>query len=402
MFEDQTYEAILQRMLDRVSDKFDKRPSSPIYDTHSPTAIELQILYIELETIIQNSYGDTAAREFLILLAKDRGLSPEPATKAVLQGEFTPNDIDVTGKRFNIGEINYVVTDQIMPGTYKVQCETEGTIGNQYLGEMIPTEYIDGLETATLTEVLIPGEDEEDTEVFRQRYYNSFDSQAFGGNKQDYLEKVNAISGVGSTKVTRVWNSDIKPSDMIPSSAVQSWYETFIQSDGLNEEVKKWLTTVYTAAIMKKLTVGGSVLITIVDSDDYGKASDTLVNTVQNIIDPDPYTGEGEGIAPIGHVVKVQSAETVPLQIGTTITFSEGYNWSNRKDAIEEAIKAYLLELRKEWSTSTQIIVRVSQIDNHILNVKGVIDVSDTKINDQAANLTLGGFQIPVLGGVSA
>ena len=76
MFEDQTYEAILQRMLDRVSDKFDKRPSSPIYDTHSPTAIELQILYIELETIIQNSYGDTAAREFLILLAKDRGLSP--------------------------------------------------------------------------------------------------------------------------------------------------------------------------------------------------------------------------------------------------------------------------------------------------------------------------------------
>lgn len=402
MFEDQTYEAILQRMLDRVSDKFDKRPSSPIYDTHSPTAIELQILYIELETIIQNSYGDTAAREFLILLAKDRGLSPEPATKAVLQGEFTPNDIDVTGKRFNIGEINYVVTDQIMPGTYKVQCETEGTIGNQYLGEMIPTEYIDGLETATLTEVLIPGEDEEDTEVFRQRYYNSFDSQAFGGNKQDYLEKVNAISGVGSTKVTRVWNSDIKPSDMIPSSAVQSWYETFIQSDGLNEEVKKWLTTVYTAAIMKKLTVGGSVLITIVDSDDYGKASDTLVNTVQNIIDPDPYTGEGEGIAPIGHVVKVQSAETVPLQIGTTITFSEGYNWSNRKDAIEEAIKAYLLELRKEWSTSTQIIVRVSQIDNHILNVKGVVDVSDTKINDQAANLTLGGFQIPVLGGVSA
>ena len=402
MFEDQTYEAILQRMLDRVSAKFDKRPSSPIYDTHSPTAIELQIIYIELETIIQNSYGDTAAREFLILLAKDRGLSPEPATKAVLQGEFTPNDIDVTGKRFNIGEINYVVTDQIMPGTYKVQCETEGTIGNQYLGEMIPTEYIDGLETATLTEVLIPGEDEEDTEVFRQRYYNSFDSQAFGGNKQDYLEKVNAISGVGSTKVTRVWNSDIKPSDMIPSSAVQSWYETFIQSDGLNEEVKKWLTTVYTAAIMKKLTVGGSVLITIVDSDDYGKASDTLVNTVQNIIDPDPYTGEGEGIAPIGHVVKVQSAETVPLQIGTTITFSEGYNWSNRKDAIEEAIKAYLLELRKEWSTSTQIIVRVSQIDNHILNVKGVIDVSDTKINDQAANLTLGGFQIPVLGGVSA
>lgn len=73
MYEEQTYEVILERMLNRVSDKLDKRPSSPIYDTHSSTAIELQILYIELETLIKNSYGDTAAREFLILLAKDRG-----------------------------------------------------------------------------------------------------------------------------------------------------------------------------------------------------------------------------------------------------------------------------------------------------------------------------------------
>lgn len=153
MYEDQTYDIILERMMNRVSDKFDKRPSSPVYDLHSSTAIEFQILYIELEYLIKNSYGDTAAREFLILLAKDRGLSPEPATKAILQGEFTPTNIDVTGKRFNIGEINYVVTEQITPGTYKVQCETEGVIGNQYLGDMIPMEYIDGLQTASLTSV---------------------------------------------------------------------------------------------------------------------------------------------------------------------------------------------------------------------------------------------------------
>ena len=88
MYEDQTYDIILERMMNRVSDKIDKRPSSPVYDLHSSTAIEFQILYIELEYLIKNSYGDTAAREFLILLAKDRGLSPEPATKAILQGEI--------------------------------------------------------------------------------------------------------------------------------------------------------------------------------------------------------------------------------------------------------------------------------------------------------------------------
>jgi uncharacterized phage protein gp47/JayE len=402
MYEDQTYEIILERMLNRVSDKLDKRPSSPVYDLHSATAIEFQILYIELEYLIKNSYGDTAAREFLILLAKDRGLSPEPATKAILQGEFTPTNIDVTGKRFNIGEINYVVTEQITPGTYKLQCETEGVIGNQYLGDMIPMEYIDGLQTASLTSVLIPGEDEEDTEVFRQRYFDSFNEQSFGGNRADYMAKIKSIEGVGSCKVKRVWNGDIKPAEMIPSAAVQSWFKTFIQTAGLNQEVKDWLSVVYNAALLKKLTVGGTVHIVITDSDDYGEASSTLVQSVQQTLDPEENAGEGYGLAPIGHVVSVASALPVTIEIKTTVTFEEGHNWSNTKTAIEEAVDAYFLELRKNWSETTQTIVRVSQIENRILGIDGVIDVSGTKLNGTASNMTLTEFDIPKLGGVSA
>ena len=34
MYEDQTYDIILERMMNRVSDKIDKRPSSPVYDLH--------------------------------------------------------------------------------------------------------------------------------------------------------------------------------------------------------------------------------------------------------------------------------------------------------------------------------------------------------------------------------
>lgn len=398
MYEEETYEVILDRMLERVSDDLDKRPSSPIYDTHSSSAIEFQNIYIELETLIQNSYGDTAAREFLILLAKDRGLSPKTATNATLKGQFVPTDVDVSGKRFNIGDMNYVVTNQISPGFYEVLCEVVGTIGNQFLGQMIPVEYIDGLETAKLTEVLIPGEDEEDTEVFRQRYFASFDSQAFSGNRQDYIEKVNSITGVGSTKVKRAWNSDIRPAEMMPSDGVAQWYSSVIGS--LDSEVSQWLTLVYNAALLRKLTVGGTVLITIVDSDDYGKASDRLVNTVQQILDPDPYAGEGLGIAPIGHVVKVQSAESVELFIKTNITFSEGYDWINRKTLIEESINNYLLELRKDWANSSEVIVRVSQIENHILNIKGIVDIDDTSINDETTNLIMGEYEIPILGGV--
>ena len=111
--------------------------------------------------------------------------------------------------------------------------------------------------------------------------------------------------------------------------------------------------------------------------------------------------GEGYGLAPIGHVVSVKSAETVAVYVTTTVTFEEGSNWTNTKTAIEEVIKAYLLELRQEWAESSYLIVRVSQLETRILGVKGVIDITNTKINGSAENLSLGEYQVPTFGGVS-
>ncbi|MCI8331678.1 MAG: phage tail protein [Clostridiales bacterium] len=400
MYENMTYETILKRMLDRVPDHFDKREGSVIFDTHSPTALELQYLYIELERIIQEAYGDTASRDFLILRAKERGITPIPASNTVLRGRFTPENIDVIGQRFNVGDLNYIALRSATDGKggYELQCETPGNIGNQQLGSMIPIQYIPGLETAELTEILVPGEDEEDTESLRKRYLDSFTEKSFGGNVQDYLEKTNAISGVGSTKVTRLWNGDIHPADLIPTAKVQTWYSGIIET--LDEEVAVWLTSVYMAALEKKLTTGGAVLLTILDSD-FGGASDTLINTVQQTIDPDEYAGEGYGLAPIGHIVNVKSAESVSVTVKTNITYDDGYSWSNLQSSIEQAISAYLLELRKSWADSPYLIVRVSQIETRLLQIQGVIDIDNTRINGTSNNLILGKYEVPLFGGVS-
>lgn len=400
MYETQTQEVILERMLDRVGDEFDKRQSSLIWDTHSSTAIELQNLYIELDTMITNSYGDTAAREYLTLLAKDRGITVEPATNAILKGVFVPASIDVTGERFNIDKMNYVVTEKIADGEYQVKCETSGEIGNRYLGNMIPMNYIDGLESATLTEVLIPGEDEEDTETLRKRYLNSFNDIAFGGNRTDYISKVKAINGVGDVKVTRAWNSDLRPADMIPSTKVKSWYESIIT--GLDEDVSAWLQTIYMAAVEKKLTVGGTVLVTLVNSSDFGECGATIVNSVQTALDPEENAGEGYGVAPIGHVVNVQSALPVKISITTTLMYESGYSWENSKSSVEAAVAAYLQELRKEWADHNNLIVRIARIESEILNVKGIADIAGTTLNGETGNLTLGEYEIPILGEVTA
>lgn len=53
MFETNTYEAILQRLLDRIPDTMDKREGAVIYDALAPAAIELNLAYIALEYLLK-------------------------------------------------------------------------------------------------------------------------------------------------------------------------------------------------------------------------------------------------------------------------------------------------------------------------------------------------------------
>lgn len=399
MYEDVTHQGLLERMLGRVPDKMDKREGSVIFDTLSPTALELQFLYIELERILGEVYGDTASREFLIRRCKERGIAPYEATRAVLKGKFTPADVDVIGQRFTAGTMAFTVIDKLPDGEYRVQCEMPGSAGNKHLGTMIPVAYIERLETAELTELLIPGEDEEDTEDLRSRYFGSFNVKAFGGNRQDYLARTNAIPGVGSTKVTRVWNSDIRPAELIPSAAVKEWYQTV--SPSLSGEPAAWLATIFSAAEQKKLTTGGTVLLTILDSE-FGVASDALIQAVQQTIDPEENAGEGYGVAPVGHVVRVESAKAQEITVNTDIDFDAGYGWVNRQSLINEAISGYLLELRKSWAESSCLTVRISQIEARLLNITGILDIGNTKLNGVPDNLNLEKYEVPVFGGAGA
>ncbi len=353
MYEDITFEVILQRMLDRVPDNLDKRESSPIYNALAPAAVELQLMYIEFDIILQETFGDTASREYLIRRAAERGIHPYPSTYAILKGEFTPTSINIPiGSRFSLHDLNYYVKEKIEDGVYQVECEEPGVKGNQYFGDLIPIEYIDGLETAKLTEILIPGEDEEDTESLRSRYFASFDTKSYGGNKKDYIDKTNSIAGVGSTKVTPIWKG------------------------------------------------GGTVKLTILNSN-FDKASPTLIDTVQQIIDPTK-DGHGLGVAAIGHIVTVDTAEEVTVNITSNITFDDGYSFSILKQQIEQVVSDYLLELRKDWANQNNLIVRIAQIETKILGIEGVIDISGTKINGSASNLILSTYQIPIMGGVNS
>ncbi len=351
MFENMTYENILKNALDKVPSSFDKREGSVIYDAVAPAAAEIAQLYIDLDFILKQTFADTADRGYIIMRANERGIKPYEASYAVGKGVFNiPVPI---GSRFSIDIYNYTVTELISENTYKMVCETAGSSPNGYIGQLIPVEYIKGLTSAQLTEILIFGEDEEDTESFRKRYLSSFNSQAFGGNIQDYKNKTNSIPGVGGVKVYPVWNG------------------------------------------------GGTVKLVIISSE-YTAPTDELIQNVQTIIDPVQNQGKGLGIAPIGHIVTVEGVTETTLNITTQITYTEGWSFEDIKDAVNNIIDSYFNELNSNWQDLNNIIVRISQLESRLLDIEGITDIAHTAFNGIEENFVVGENSIVKRGTVNA
>lgn len=377
MYEDLTYESILERMLQfiRQQDRsLDTREGSVSWYGSAPSAVEFQNLYLALDNVLNQTYPDTASRPYLIRRAKDRLLSPYPASPAVLELTITPAGLTLPeGTRFSIGELNYAATQNMGEGRYQITCETPGAA------------------------LLIPGEDEEDTEAFRQRYFDSLEAQAFGGNRADYLEKVNAIPGVGGVRIHRAWNGGIRPAELLPPEGATDWLAKL----SAPAEILSWLHSLYAAAASRKLTVGGTVRLTLIDST-FSPPSAALLERVQTAIDPTQNAGEGYGLAPVGHVVWVTGVRSAQVDLTFQMAYSGGWRWEDVQPAARQAVQAYFLELAQSWARddgqNQPLVVRVSQIESRLLDLEGVLDVAGTRINGQAANLTLEADQIPALG----
>lgn len=349
MFENETENVIRKRILDRVPNSLDKGQTSVIYNSIASVAIELAQSKIENDIILKETFASTADREYLIKIGQESGVSPEDATYAIMKGVFYNGEdlMDIPmNSRFTCGTLIYKATEKMSTGIYKMTCETKGTVGNENVGTAVPVNYIENLTRAEITEILIPAQDEEDTETYRQRYLGGFDSKAYGGNRVDYMNKVNSIDGVGACKPERI-TAENNP-----------------------------------------------ILITIISSS-YGKATDALVESVQNIIDP-MVDEEGNGIAPYNHIVRIQSVVEKNVSVFLDAEYDTGYTFDSLKTQIIQKISEYLLSLCSVWAENEYLIVRLAMLQSEILSIDGILDINDIKINNEASNLILTPYEIPV------
>lgn len=347
-YENMTYEVILQRMMDRVTTQYpnlDDREGSIIFNALAPAALELAIMYTEIDNALNESFVNTASREYMLIGCQQMGMDTSifDATAGIHKGEF---NVEVPiGSRWNCDLYNYEVIEYIGKVddyyTYKLECETFGTAPNNTVGDLTAiTDVPDGLTYAKVTACLVEGENETSDEDIRESYYEFINSTISDGNVGQYKRWCEEYDGIGNFKIFPLWN-------------------------GAN-------------------TVKVSIL-----SASNRAATTTLVNEFQEYLDPNT-TGMGNGVAPIGAFVTVTTATEVPINVSANVKLKDGYSDTS---VISTALDDYFANISYEKS-----IVAYMSVGAAILNVEGVDSISNLTLNGGTTDITLGDEQIPIVG----
>ena len=358
-----TYESILKRMLARVDDTMDKRIGSIIYDALAPCAAELAEEYIEIQIYKDQTYLLDAVGENLDRKGADFTIPRKTATQAERTGELIDTSNNLInlpiGSRFSVPESDMTVTfyikSYISTGKPIFVCEQTGTVGNEYYGDLLPLFAINNLKQAKITGIQKPAQDDENDDDYRARIISRLNSKPFGGNIADYKQYVENISGTSKPKVFPVWNG------------------------------------------------GGTVKISVLDSQ-YNAISEEFISEIKEIIDPEEYTGQGVGIAPIGHVVTVSTPTETTVNIKAQVVL-DSVSLGQIKADVEENLENYFLSVRKEWADSEKTNIFVSQVIATILQTAGVKNVTHVKLNNSEEDIILEDTAqeqfIPMLGEVT-
>lgn len=341
-----TYTQINEDTLSRISGNILKNEGSLVANVASAEAYEIEALYNQVDYVLAQMDPETADYDYLVILAKQRGIIPDDATAATVRIKA-----DATlpiGTRFSLASYNYAVTAELDAAafTYTAVCEQAGSGPNGLTGTLTPISYVEGLDSAEITEVLIAGTDADDRASLYKKYKNSFNNNAFAGNIAAYRNYFESYDGIGGCKVHPAWN-------------------------------------------------GAGTVKCVLISSDYNEVSEYLLNQAKTSAEND--------VVPIGAELTLESAAEASITVTLSITYSTGYSWDTCAADIDTAIDGYLKTVRESWNDLNENespMVYLSKLQAAVLDVEGILDIRSTTINGNAESLALKPDEIPILGSV--
>ena len=361
MFEDRTFDNIMSEMLSNVSSDVRTDEGSLVYNACSCIAKKLEDFYTDLSLLNDNITPTSMDEDHLISFGSERGIVYNYATPLVINATFD-NEVSVNDS-FNYNEFEFVVTDLIDDTTHKYQleCTETGVVPNIIsVGSLLtPVGFIDGVDSGTITDIVSYGKDDDDIELYRTRVINSFKSNPLAGNKEYYMQLINNFTGVGGCKPVR-------------------------RAAGTN-----------------------NINIYIIN-DTFTAPSSSLVDDVQEYVDPSDNHGEGFGIAPLCHNVNIIGASECKVDIVLNLEYTTGFGWVLVYDEIMSVLNSFFLELRESWESvgTDSITIRIAQIIALLVDVTGIDDVNSISIGEHGStlssnNLVVTYTYIPILNSVT-
>jgi uncharacterized phage protein gp47/JayE len=349
-YEDQTYEEILQRMLDRLPVDIDKREGSVTYDMLAPAAAELAQAYIELQNVLDFGFMNTAYGEYIDLRAEELGIYRKEATQSNGYLHFTgrpgtevPKDTKVSTTSvqpvFFLTQATLIL-DELGAGIVYAKAEEGGKKGNIALNKIT---LVHG-DLNSLIQVNNPvgfegGTDNETDDDLIERYSERVQRPIASGNINDYLVWAREVEGVGEAKCYPLWNGN------------------------------------------------GTVKIVITDSNRRTPTQDIIDRTILHI----------EEERPVGALVTVVGAAELAINLSALMTLEPGKTLADAELEIIEKVDYYLSQIAFEDN-----IVRYNYIAALVLQCDSVIDYTDLLVNGlEDTNILVGDEEIPVRGMVS-
>lgn len=328
---------------------------SDIHNVQAPVSIELSNTKLQLDEVLKKVFASTAYKngygEWLEIRCSEFGIERKAGAKAsgyiTFNGQAGATILADTIVTTQTGLRYFTIDSAIIPNgstsvKVKVTAENIGSTYNKIANTIIylPIKLIN-ITGITNEEAFTNGYDIESDEALYQRYSIKVQTPSTSGNKYHYINWALEVTGVGSTKVYPLWDTN----------------------NGMNGN--------------------GTVKVVIANSDKRA-ASQELIDSVFSHIEDE---------RPIGATVTVVSVTEKPISVIANIQIS----LSTTLDIVQSSFTTALENYLKDTFNSTK--VSIMKIGSLLLDVDGVLDVdySSIKLNNTADNVVLGNDEIAVL-----
>lgn len=338
-------------MLDNIPKEYNAQQGYPIFDITRGFAFGLEELHKKIDEIKRKqSVRNLSGLELETVIEERTGLTRKTGVKAVgrvkiVSGQGTVLKTDLFATENDIYFQSLEAKDVTAGDYVLVECTEGGLVGNVGTGTItVVPKTITGISQITNDEPTTGGYDTETDESLLERYFDRLRNPVNGVNRNQYIAWAMSVQGVGGARCIPIWN-------------------------------------------------GKNTVKVIIIGNDYKPASDNVVKLVQDYIDPNK-NGDGSGVATIGAVTTVVSAKTTPIKV--TI---KGVKFSGDVNTLKAEIKDTIDRYIRQSAFNTDY-VSIAKIGALIIDIDGVTDFKELKLNDAHDSIQIENDACGVLSGV--